>query len=82
VFELTGPGAAAEAEALKAAPGVQSVAALAPACTWPGRTRPRWQRASPAGPAPRRAVAPAQANLEDVFIGLIGQARTTWRRAR
>ena len=76
VFELTGPGAAAEAEALKAAPGVQSVAAFGASLHVAGQDAALLQRAvAPLAQRPGVQVAPAQANLEDVFISLIGQAQ-------
>ena len=76
VFELTGPGAAAEAEALKAAPGVQSVAAFGASLHVAGQDATLLQRAvAPLAQRPGVQVAPAQANLEDVFISLIGQAQ-------
>jgi ABC-2 type transport system permease protein len=58
VFELTGPGAAAEAEALKAAPGVQSVAAFGASLHVAGQDAarcsapwPRWPSAPACGGA-------------------------------
>lgn len=76
VFELTGPGAAAEAEALKATPGVQSVAAFGASLHVAGQDAALLQRAvAPLAQRPGMQVAPAQANLEDVFISLIGQAQ-------
>jgi ABC-2 type transport system ATP-binding protein len=63
VFELTGPGAAAEAEALKAAPGVQSVAAFGASLHVAGQDAarcsapwPRWPSAPACRWRPRRPI--------------------------
>jgi ABC-2 type transport system ATP-binding protein len=67
---------------LKQAPGVQSVAAFGSALHVAGSDPAALERAI----APwRRSPAcggPAQASLEDVFIGLIGQSRDNMEAAR
>ncbi|WP_423456739.1 ABC transporter ATP-binding protein [Ottowia sp. VDI28] len=76
VFELSGPGAAAEAEPLKAAPGVQSVAAFGSSLHVAGQDEALLEQAvAPLAQRPGVHVARARANLEDVFISLIGQAQ-------
>lgn len=76
VFELTGQVAAAEVEALKAAPGVQSVAAFGSSLHVAGQDEKLVERAvMPLNQRPGVRVARTSANLEDVFISLIGRAQ-------
>jgi ABC-2 type transport system ATP-binding protein len=81
VFELTGPVSQAQVAALKAAPGVRSVAAFGASLHVSGADAGLLQQAiaplarppgQPGADAVR--VRPIRANLEDVFISLIGQA--------
>ena len=76
VFELAGAGAEQQAQALKAAPGVHSVAAFGNALHVAGRDAALLERAvAPLAALPGLTVRRAPADLEDVFISLIGQAQ-------
>jgi ABC-2 type transport system ATP-binding protein len=82
VWAVRGEGASAVIEPLKAAPGVLSVAAFGNAVHVAGRDAAQLEAAI----APHRARAGlvwqrADANLEDVFISLIGQAKDNFAGA-
>ena len=82
VFEVAGPLDAARFDALKAAPGVQSVAAFGNAVHVAGRDGALIEQAvAPLAALPGIAVRRAAANLEDVFISLIGQAQDNYASA-
>jgi ABC-2 type transport system ATP-binding protein len=67
---------------LKQAPGVQSVAAFGSALHVAGSDPAALERAiAPWRAQPGLRWAPAQASLEDVFIGLIGQSRDNMEAA-
>ena len=79
VFEVVGPLDAARFDALKAAPGVQSVAAFGSAVHVSGRDGALIEQAvAPLAALPGVTVRRASANLEDVFISLIGQAQDNY----
>ncbi|QPF73546.1 ABC transporter ATP-binding protein [Roseateles sp. DAIF2] len=76
VWSLRGPGLAARLEALRAAPGVLSVAAFGSAVHVAGQDEAQLERAlAPLRAQPGLAIERAEANLEDVFISLIARAQ-------
>ena len=76
VVEVAGELAPGQVAALRAAPGVQSVAAFGARLHVAGPDADRLRQAvAPLAALPGVRVAPAEPNLEDVFIGLIGQAQ-------
>ena len=82
VFELAGADAEQQAQALKAAPGVHSVAAFGNALHVAGRDAALLERAvAPLAALPGLTVRRAPADLEDVFISLIGQAQDNFAGA-
>ncbi len=75
VVEITGELAPAQQATLRAAPGVDSVAAFGARLHVAGRDGAALQAAvAPLAALPGVRVQPTQANLEDVFIALIAQA--------
>ena len=80
VIEVAGPVSREQIAALKAAPGVQSVAAFGASLHVAGPdARLVGQAVAPLAQQPGLRVRPTQANLEDVFISLIGQANDNFR---
>ena len=76
VWSVQGEGSAALVEPLKRAPGVLSVAAFGSALHVAGRDERALEQAiAPWRDRPGLAWRRAEANLEDVFISLIGQAQ-------
>jgi ABC-2 type transport system ATP-binding protein len=76
VWSISGPQADAQVRSLKNAPGVQSVSAFGSAVHVAGRDAESLERAvDPLRGVPGLSVAAAEANLEDVFISLIGRAQ-------
>jgi ABC-2 type transport system ATP-binding protein len=83
VWALQGDGHAALVEALKAAPGVLSVAAFGNALHVAGQDAAAVERAiAPWRHQPGLRWAPAEANLEDVFISLIARAQDNYGDTR
>ncbi|MFT3779482.1 MAG: ABC transporter ATP-binding protein [Ottowia sp.] len=76
VVEVAGELAPGQVAALRAAPGVRSVAAFGARLHVAGTDAERLRQAvAPLAALPGVRVTPAEPNLEDVFIGLIGQAQ-------
>jgi ABC-2 type transport system ATP-binding protein len=83
VWAVDGDGAAALVEPLKTAPGVLSVAAFGNSLHVAGRDRDALERAiAPYRERPGLRWRPSDANLEDVFISLIGQAQDNYAPAQ
>lgn len=78
VFEISGAVTPEQLARLSAAPGIDSVAPFGNRLHVAGREAAQVQRAVAPLAAQGLRVARAQANLEDVFIGLIGQARDNY----
>ncbi len=79
VWSVQGEGAAALVEPLKAAPGVLSVAAFGNAVHVAGQDEQRLAQAIQAlGATAGLRWARTEANLEDVFISLIGRAQDNY----
>lgn len=72
---VTGPGLDALADRLRAASGVDQVAAFGAALHVVGRDAPALDAALAAVATPDIAIAPAETSLEDVFIQFMGQSQ-------
>ena len=81
VYEITGAVTAEQQAALSAAPGVDSVAAFGTRLHVAGRDGERVAQAVAPLAEQGLRVARADANLEDVFISLIGQAQDNFAAA-
>ncbi len=82
VWALRGEGLTRWVAALKAAPGVLSVAAFGNALHVAAQDAAALDAAlAPLRNTPGLAIEPVQANLEDVFISLIGQAQDNFGKA-
>jgi ABC-2 type transport system ATP-binding protein len=82
VWAVAGPDASAHVQALKDAPGVQNVSAFGSTVHVAGTDAALLAQAvAPLRGVAGLQVAPAEANLEDVFISLIGRAQDNFARA-